>query len=152
MTGRYLEQFAPGQKFASGQLKVDRGRIKSFAAEFDPQPFHLHEEAARQSVFKGLAASGWHTAAMTMRLLVESELEPVGGIVGVGFDEFRWPNPARPDDTLHLDIEVLEVRPSKSRPDQGVIKVKTTTLNQNNEPVQVSVGNLIVRRRLGSTG
>ena len=77
MTGRYLEEFAPGQKFASGQLKVDRERIKSFAAEFDPQPFHLNEEAARGSVFKGLAASGWHTAAMTMRLLVESELKPV---------------------------------------------------------------------------
>jgi acyl dehydratase len=149
MTGRYLEEFAPGQKFASGQ--VDRERIKSFAAEFDPQPFHLSEEAARESVFKGLAASGWHTAAMTMRLLVESELKPVGGIVGVGFDEFRWPSPVRPDDTLHLEIEVLEVRPSRSRSDQGVIRVKTTTLNQRNEPVQVSVGSLIVPRRPAST-
>jgi acyl dehydratase len=146
-----MEEFAPGQSFASGRLKIDRERIKSFAAEFDPQPFHLDEEAARGSVFKGLAASGWHTAAMTMRLLVESELGLAGGIVGVGFDEFRWPNPVRPDDTLHLDIEVLEVRPSKSRPDQGVIKVRTTTLNQNDEPVQVSVGNLIVRRRPAST-
>jgi acyl dehydratase len=102
-------------------------------------------------VFKGLAASGWHTAAVTMRLLVESELKPAGGIVGVGFDEFRWPSPVRPDDVLHLEIEVLEVRPSKSRHDQGVLKVKTTTLNQRDEPVQVSVGNLIVRRRLPST-
>ena len=151
MAGRYLEEFAPGQKFASGHLTVDRERIRSFAAEFDPQPFHLDEEAARESVFKGLAASGWHTAAMTMRLLVESELKPAGGIVGAGFDEFRWPNPVRPDDTLRLDIEVLEVRPSKSRPNQGIIKVKTTTLNQNNEPVQVSVGNLIVQRRRAST-
>jgi acyl dehydratase len=147
MTARYLEDFIPGQKFASGQLKVDRERIKSFATEFDPQPFHLNEEAARESVFKGLAASGWHTAAMTMRLLVESDLKPAGGIVGVGFDEFRWPSPVRPDDTLHLEIEVLAVRPSKSRPDQGAIKVKTTTLNQHNEPVQISVGTLIVRRR-----
>jgi acyl dehydratase len=147
MTARYLEDFVPGQKFASGQLKVDRERIKSFAAEFDPQPFHLNEEAALESVFKGLAASGWHTAAMTMRLLVESELKPAGGIVGVGFDEFRWPSPVRPDDTLHLEIEVLAVRPSKARPDQGVVKVKTTTLNQSNEAVQVSVVNLIVRRR-----
>jgi acyl dehydratase len=98
-----------------------------------------------------LAASGWHTAAMTMRLLVESELKPVGGIVGVGFDEFRWPSPVRPDDTLHLEIEVLEVRPSRSRSDQGVIRVKTTTLNQRNEPVQVSVGSLIVPRRPVST-
>jgi acyl dehydratase len=152
MTARYLEEFAPGQKFASGQLKVDRERINSFAAEFDPQPFHLNEEAARGQCFKGLAASGWHTAAMTMRLLVESKLKPVGGIVGVGFDEFRWPSPVRPDETLHLEIEVLEVRPSKSRPDQGVIKVKTTALNQSDEPVQVSIGTLIVRRRLASTG
>ena len=151
MTARYLEDFAPGQTFASGQLEVDRERIKSFAAEFDPQPFHLDEEAARGSIFRGLAASGWHTAAMTMRLLVESELKPVGGIVGVGFDEFRWPNPVRPDDTLPLEIEVLEVRASRSRSDQGVIKVKTTTLNQRNEPVQVSVGNLIVPRRPVST-
>ncbi len=150
MTGRYREDYASGQKFASGELKVDRARIKSFAAEFDPQPFHLDDEAALGSFFKGLAASGWHTAAMTMRLLVESELKPAGGIVGAGFDEFRWPGPVRPDDTLHLDIEVLEVRLSKSRPDQGLIKVKTTTLNQRNEPVQISVGNLIVRRRPAS--
>jgi acyl dehydratase len=151
MTARSLEEFAPGQKFASGELKVDRERIKSFAAEFDPQPFHLDEAAARGSVFKGLAASGWHTAAMTMRLLVESVLKPEGGIVGVGFDELRWPSPVRPDDTVHLEIEVLEVRASRSRPNQGVIKVKTTTLNQRNEPVQVSVGSLIVRRRPAST-
>ena len=147
MTGRYLEDYAPGQKYASKELKVDRARIKSFAAEFDPQPFHLDEDAARGSLFNGLAASGWHTAAMTMRLLVESELRPEGGLVGAGFDEFRWPSPVRPDDTLHLDIEVLEVWPSKSHPEQGVIKVKTTTLNQKNEPVQISVVNLIVKRR-----
>jgi acyl dehydratase len=144
---RYLEDFLPGQKFGSGRLQVERDRIKSFAAEFDPQPFHLDEEAARNSLFGGLAASGWHTAALTMRLLVDSELKPAGGILGAGFDEFRWPRPVRPGDELHLESEVLEVRPSKSRPDQGVIKVKTTTLNQNNEPVQISVGNLIVPRR-----
>ena len=87
----YLEDFAVGQKFGSGRLKVDAQRIKSFAAEFDPQPFHLDDAAARGTIFGGLAASGWHTAAMTMRLLVESELKPAGGIVGAGFDEFRWP-------------------------------------------------------------
>jgi acyl dehydratase len=143
----YLEDFAVGQKFASGRLKVDEQRIKSFAAEFDPQPFHLDDDAARSTMFRGLAASGWHTAAMTMRLLVESELKPAGGIVGAGFDEFRWPRPVRPGDELRLEIEVMEVRPSKSRPDQGLIKVKTTTVNQNGEPVQVSVGNLVVPRR-----
>src|SRR6267154_6296811 len=147
MSRLYLEDFAVGQTFGSGRLRVEKERIKSFAAEFDPQPFHLDEEAARGSIFGGLAASGWHTAAMTMRLLVESELKPAGGIVGAGFDEFRWPRPVRPGDELHLESEILEVRPSKSRPEQGLIKVRTTTKNQNGEPVQVSIGNLVVPRR-----
>ena len=144
---RYLEDFAVGQRYGSGRLTVDKERIRSFAAEFDPQPFHLDEEAARRSIFGGLAASGWHTAAMTMRLLVQSEFKPAGGIVGAGFDEFRWPAPVRPGDELHLEIEVLEVRPSKSRPNQGLLKIRTTTTNQKGEAVQVSVGNLIVPRR-----
>ena len=147
MTERYLEDFAVGQTFGSGRLRIDKERIKTFAAEFDPQPFHLDEEAARNTLFQGLAASGWHTAALTMRLLVESELKPASGIIGAGFDEFRWPRPVRPGDELHLMSEVLEVRPSKSRPDQGMIKVRTTTLNQNEETVQISVGNLVVPRR-----
>ena len=144
----YLEDFAVGQKFGGAErTRVDAARIKSFAAEFDPQPFHLDENAAQSSIFRGLAASGWHTAAMTMRLLVESDLKPAGGIVGAGFDEFRWPRPVRPGDELHIEAEVLEVRPSKSRPEQGMVKLRTTTLNQKNEPVQVSVGNLVVPRR-----
>src|SRR3954454_18866387 len=141
---RSLEDFAAGQRYGgAARLTVESERIRSFAAEFDPQPFHLDEAAARASIFRGLAASGWHTAAMTMRLLVESDLKPAGGIVGAGFDEFRWPTPVRPGDELRLEIEVLEVRPSKSRPTQGMIKVRTTTKNQNGETVQVSVGNLI---------
>ncbi len=144
---RYLEDFTPGQKFGSGRARVDAARIKSFAAEFDPQPFHLDEEAARGSLFGGLAASGWHTAALTMRLLVESEVKPAGGIVGAGFDEFRWPRPVRPGDELTIEAEVLEVRPSKSQPDKGIVKLRTTTLNQKGEPVQISVGNLVVPRR-----
>jgi len=143
---RYLEDFSPGQKFSTDRIRVERDRIKSFAAEFDPQPFHLDEEAAQNSLFGGLA-SGWHTAALTMRLLVESEMKPAGGILGAGFDEFRWPRPVRPGDELHVESEVLEVRTSNSRPDQGVIKVRTTTLNQNGEPVQIFTGNLIVPRR-----
>jgi len=150
MSEKYLEDFAAGQVYGSGRLTVDKDRIKSFAAEFDPQPFHMDEEAARRSIFGGLAASGWHTAALTMRLLVESELRPAGGIVGAGFDEFRWPLPVRPGDELHLESEVLEVRTSKSRPSQGVIKLRTTTRNQKGEAVQVSVGNLIVPRRGGN--
>jgi acyl dehydratase len=149
MSEKYLDDFAPGQTYGSGRLTVEKDRIKAFAAEFDPQPFHMDEDAARRSIFGGLAASGWHTAALTMRLLVQSELKPVGGIVGAGFDEFRWPHPVRPGDELHLEIEVLDVRPSQSRPNQGVIKVKTTTKNQNGEAVQISVGNLIVPRRGG---
>ena len=147
MAKRYLEDFTVGQTFGSGQLKVDTEQIKAFAAEFDPQPFHLDENAARETIFGGLAASGWHTAALTMRLLVESEIAPAGGIVGAGFDEFRWPRPVRPGDELRIESEVLEVRASRSRPNQGLIKVRTTTLNQNDEPVLVQIANLIVPRR-----
>jgi acyl dehydratase len=151
MTGRYLEDFAAGQTYGSGRLRVEEERIKSFAAEFDPQPFHLDADAARASILDGLAASGWHTAALTMRLLIESELKPAGGIVGVGFDELRWPRPMRPGDELRVESEILEVRPSKSRPEQGLIKVRTTTFNQNSETVQVLVSNLIVLRRPSNT-
>ena len=147
MSERYLEDFAVGQTFGSGRLRIDKERARAFAAEFDPQPFHLDEAAARQSVFGGLAASGWHTASVTMRLLVESDLKPVGGIVGAGFDELRWPRPVRPGDELRIESEVLEVRPSKSRPEQGLIKVLTTTLNQDGEAVQVLVANLVVPLR-----
>ena len=152
MTERYLEDFEAGQTFRSGCIRIEADRIKRFAAEFDPQPFHLDERAASESMFGSLAASGWHTAAITMRLLVEGDLKPAGGIIGAGFDEFRWPQPVRPGDELRVESEVLEVRASKSRPDQGVIKVRTTTLNQDNEPVQLFVGNLIVRRRPDSKG
>ena len=126
---------------------VDKEQIKRFASDFDPQPFHLDEKAAQETMFRGLAASGWHTAAVTMRLLVGSELKPAGGIVGAGFDEFRWPRPVRPGDELRLESEVLEVRLSRSRPNQGRIKVRTATLNQNNDPVQILVANLVVMRR-----
>jgi acyl dehydratase len=145
---RYLEDFAAGQKYAGpARLRVDAEGIRAFAAQFDPQPFHLDDAAAQQSIFRGLAASGWHTAAMTMRLLVASELQPAGGIVGAGFDEFRWPLPVRPGDELRIEVEVLGVRPSKSRADLGVIKVRTTTFNQNGHAVQVTVGNLMVPKR-----
>jgi len=147
MSERYLEDFVVGQKFGSGRLRVEATSIKAFAAEFDPQPFHLDEVAARDSFFQGLAASGWHTAALTMRLLVESELKPAGGVIGAGFDEFRWPRPVRPGDELRVESEILEVRPSQSRPRQGMIKVRTTTMNQNGEAVQIFVGNLVVPRR-----
>jgi acyl dehydratase len=143
----YLEDFSPGQTFASASVTMDADAIKGYARQFDPQPFHLDERAAEATFFKGLAASGWHTVSVTMRLLVDGGLPIAGGIIGAGVDEIRWPRPTRPGDTLRLVTEVLEVRPSKSRPDQGLMKVRTTTLNQNDEPVQVMVSNLVVMRR-----
>ena len=121
--------------------------IKAFAGQFDPQPFHLDEDAARGSLFGGLAASGWHTAALTMRLLVDSEMKPAGGIVGAWAEELKWPRPVRPGDELQVEAEVLEVRASRSRPGQGFVKCRTTTLNQQREPVQVLVMNLLVQAR-----
>ncbi|MGA7429667.1 MAG: MaoC family dehydratase [Xanthobacteraceae bacterium] len=147
MTEHYLEDFAAGQVFNTGRVRVDKEQIFAFAKQFDPQPFHLDEEAARHSPFQGLAASGWHTAALTMRLMVGGEFKPAGGILGVGFDELSWPRAVRPDDELHAKSEVLEVRPSKSRPDRGLIRVRTTTFNQKDEPVMVFTGNLLVPRR-----
>jgi acyl dehydratase len=146
MTVLYLEDFAVGQKFGSGRARVDAEAIKAFAAEFDPQPFHLDEEAAKGSFFRGLAASGWHTAALTMRLLVTGEFKPAGGVIGAG-NEISWSRPVRPGDVLRVESEVLEVRPSKSRPEQGLVKMRSTTFNQKDEPVQVLVANLIVPRR-----
>src|SRR2546430_90916 len=130
MPERYLEDFVVGQTFGSGRVRVDRERIKTFAAEFDPQPFHLDEEAASNTIFRGLAASSLYTAALTMRLLVESEFKPAGGIVGVGLDELRWPLPVRPGDELRVETEILEIRPSKSHPHHGRIKARAKTLYQ----------------------
>src|SRR2546428_13743388 len=145
---RYLEDFTAGQKFGGPErVRVAAARIKSFAAEFDPQAFHLDDAAARASIFRGLAASGWHTAAMTMRLLVASDLQPAGGIVGAGFDEFRWPTPGRPGGELRAESAVLEVRPSESRLDSGIVKVRTTTLNQYVQPERVRERHLMVMRR-----
>ena len=150
MSELYLEDVVVGQIYHSRPMAVDARAIKAFAAEFDPQPFHLDDDAARRSIFGGLAASGWHTAALTMRLLVESEFRPAGGLIGAGFDELRWPRPVRPGDTLQVEGEVLEVRPSRSRPRQGVVKTRITTRNQHGEAVQVFVANLIVPRRPAS--
>lgn len=147
MTKQYLEDFAAGQVYRSDRLQVDKGQILAFASQFDPQPYHLDEEMARRSVFKGLAASGWHTAAITMRLLVGSEFQPAEGILGVGLEELSWPRPVRPGDELRVESEVLEVRPSKVRADRGMIRVRTTTFNQNDQPVQIFTGNLLVPRR-----
>ena len=143
----HLDDLQPGQVFGSGSLAVDADAIRRFAAEFDPQPFHLDDEAARSTLFRGLAASGWHTAALTMRLLVDGGPPIAGGIVGAGMDELRWPTPVRPGDVLRLHIEVLQTRPSQSRPDRGIAKLRVTTLNARGETVQELVANLVVPRR-----
>ena len=148
MTKFYLEDFTPGRIFRSDNaITLDAASIKAYAAQFDPQPFHLDEKAAEATFFKGLAASGWHTMSITMRLMVDGGLPIAGGIIGAGSDEIRWPRATRPGDTLRVKSEVLETRPSKSRPDQGLIKVRITTLNQNDEPVQTMIGNLVVPKR-----
>jgi acyl dehydratase len=145
--GRYLEDFAVGQKFRSGRLLIEGERILAFAAEFDPQPFHLDEAAARQSFFGELTASGWYTAAVSMRLLMDAGLKPAGGYIGAGAEGFRWPRPVRPGDELRVECEVVEVRPSTSRPDRGLIKVRMTTLNQDDEATLMYTANMVVPRR-----
>jgi acyl dehydratase len=145
----YFDDFVVGQVFASRRpLRVEKDDIIAFAKKFDPQFFHLDEDAARNSIFGGLVASGWHTAALTMRLLSEREQKPAGGSIGLGFDELRWPIPVRPGDELRIESEVLDVRPSKSRPDRGVIKMRTRTLNQDGKVVQEIVQNAMVSRRV----
>jgi acyl dehydratase len=142
----YWEDLRVGQKFTSGEYRMDDKRMKEFAAEFDPQPFHLDEASGERSIFKGLAASGWHTAAATMRLLVESDLALSAGIVGVG-GEINWPRPTRGGDVLRVECEVMEMIPSRSKPMQGIAKIRNTTLNQNNEVVQVFTASVIVFRK-----
>jgi acyl dehydratase len=147
----YFEDFAIGQQFRSATLQVTADDIKRFAKEFDPQPFHLDEDAARTSPMRGLAASGWHTAALTMKLLVGSDLSPAGGIVGLGFEELRWPRPVRPGDELRVESEVVDVRPSKSSATLGFIKVRTRTMNARDEDVQIALGTIMVPSRRRAT-
>jgi acyl dehydratase len=142
----YLDDLHVGQRFNSGSYVMEAARIKEFAAEFDPQPFHLEEAAAEASVFKGLAASGWHTAAAAMRLLVTGGLPFASGIVGLG-GEIAWPKPTRPGETLHVESEIVEITPSRSKPHQGIVTVRGTMFNQNQEAVYVLTAKLLVSRR-----
>jgi acyl dehydratase len=143
----YFEDLAVGHRFGTGTVTVEPEMIRAFAADFDPQPFHLDDEAARGSLFGGLVASGWHTAALTMKLLVGGELKIVGGLIGMGAEDLRWPRPVRPGDVLRVVSEVLDLRPSKSRPDRGIVRVRNTTLNQDDQPVMVAVVSMVVPRR-----
>jgi acyl dehydratase/ribonuclease HI len=142
----YLEDLYVGQRFTSGLYHMDSVRMKAFAAEFDPQPFHLDEAAAQRSVFRGLAASGWHTAAATMRLLVTGGLPFGSGLVGLG-GEIAWPRPTRSGDTLRVDSEILEILPSRSKPNQAIVTVRCTTVNQNGDPVQVLTTKILAFKR-----
>ena len=144
---RSFEDFAVGLRFkSSGDIVVTAERITSFAAEFDPQGFHLTDDEARASLFGGLVASGWHTAALTMRLLVQGGVPIAGGMVGAG-GEIKWPKPTRPGDTLRVHCEIVEITASRSRPDRGIVTTRIETRNQHGDIVQVFVGKLMVPRR-----
>ena len=141
----HLEDLRVGQRFRSGTHALDEAQITSFARQFDPQPFHVDDDQARDTLFAGLAASGWHTAAITMRLMVGG-VPLAGGIIGAG-GEINWPKPTRPGDVLHVESEIVEITPSRSRPDRGMVTVRSETLNQRGETVQVLTAKLIVPRR-----
>jgi acyl dehydratase len=143
----YLDDLYVGRRFLSRTHMIDEAEITTFARQFDPQPFHLDDEAAKRTIFAGLVASGWHTAAITMRLLAEGGLPLAGGIIGVS-GELAWPKPTRPGDTLQVESEVLAITPSRSRPDRGTATIRNLTRNQRNEIVQELTAKLIVPRRV----
>ena len=143
---RYLDDLQAGDRFASAGYLLDEAQIKAFALQFDPQPFHLDHEAAKMTLFGGLAASGWHTAAITMRLLVGGGLPLAGGIIGAG-GEISWPRPTRPGDELRVETEVVSVTPSRSRPERGMVVVRSETRNQHGDVLQHSVYKLVVPRK-----
>jgi acyl dehydratase len=145
-THLYFEDLRVGQRFRTGSYTITEAQIKAFATQFDPQPFHLDDTAARATLFGGLVASGWHTAAITMRLLVDGGLSLAGGSVGLGV-ELDWIEPVRPDDCLHVEGEVIEVTASRSRPDRGRVKMRNETRNQRGVIVQVAINKVLVPRR-----
>jgi acyl dehydratase len=142
----YLDDLHVGQRFTSATHAIDADEIKAFAREFDPQPFHLDEQAAKGTFFDGLAASGWHVAALTMKLLVGGGAPFAGGVIGAG-GEFSWPKPTRPGDVLQVTSEVLEITPSRSRPDRGMVTLRSETRNQHGDVVQVLTAKLVVPKR-----
>jgi acyl dehydratase len=145
----YLEDLSVGQRFVTASHAIDEEQIRAFAARFDPQPFHLDAEAAKASIFGRLVASGWHTAAITMRLLVEGGAPLAGGLVGLG-GELSWPNPTLPGDVLHVESEIVEIVPSRTKPDRGIVTFRNETRNQRGEIVQTFSPRIVVHRREAS--
>ena|SRR5438132_13723955 len=146
MSQRYFEDLKAGDRFKSGTYKVTEEQIVSFAREFDPQPFHLDPAVARQTMFESLIASGWHTAAITMRLFVQT-LNFAEGAIGLGVDELRWPNAVRPGDVLQVETEIVDLRESRSKPSHGIVRIRNVTTNQRGEVVQTMFASALVLRR-----
>src|SRR5207302_2402159 len=146
MSERYFEDLKRGDRFKSGPYKVTEEQIVSFAREFDPQPFHLDPAVARQTMFESLIASGWHTAAITMRLFVQT-LNFAEGAIGLGVDELCWPNAVRPGDVLQVETEIVDLRESRSKPSHGIVRIRNVTTNQRGEVVQTMFASALVLRR-----
>ncbi len=146
MSERYFDDLTQGDRFKSATYEVTEEQIISFAREFDPQPFHLDSAVARQTMFQGLIASGWHTAAITMRLFVQT-LNFAEGAIGLGVDELRWPNAVRPGDALQVETEIVDLRVSRSKPSHGIVRLRNVTVNQRGEIVQTMSASALVLRR-----
>ena len=146
MSERCFDDLRPGERLQSGQYIVTEEEIINFAREFDPQPFHLDAAVARQTMFEGIIGSGWHTAAITMRLFVQT-LNFAEGAIGLGVDELRWPNAMRPGDGLQVETEIVDLRVSRSKPSHGVVRLRNVTTNQRNEIVQTMAASALVLRR-----
>src|SRR6266513_5209478 len=150
MKEHYFDDLKLGDRFKSEPLNVTEKQVIEFAHKFDPQMFHLNRKAAERTLFKGLIASGWHTAAMTMRLFVQT-LNFAEGAIGLGVDELRWPNAVRPGDVLTVETEILDLRPSRSKPGYGIIRLRNVTTNQRGEIVQTMLASAMVPRRTQTT-
>lgn len=149
MKQRYFEDLKVGDRFQSETYQVTEDAIMSFGREFDPQLFHVDARTATQTMFEGLIASGWHTAAVSMRLFVQAMGVP-GGIIGLGVDELRWPNPVRPGDVLKVETEIVDLRTSRSKPNHGIVRVRNVTRNQRADVVQTMLAAALVpKRRIG---
>ena len=146
MKDYYFDDLKVGDRFKSEPLEVKEKQVIEFARKFDPQMFHLNRKSAERTNFKGLIASGWHTAAMTMRLFVQT-LNFAEGAIGLGVDEMRWPNVVRPGDVLTVETEIVDLRPSRSRPNYGIIRLRNMTTNQRGEIVQTMFASAMVPRR-----